>query len=71
MTTTLSPRRFCHENIAEKIIVVCCNSGMKTHTLNSLTVNTILESEGSGVSSEGSGIIKPQSRYGLAADWFP
>ena len=33
--------------------------------------NKFLKSEGSHISSEVSGTIKRQSRYGLTADWFP
>ena len=71
LTTKLSPRRSFHENITDKNALFFAVTHKWTHTLDSLAVNTILKSEGSGISSEGSGTIKPQTRYGLAADWFP
>ena len=71
LSATLSPRRFFHESITDKNALFCAVTHKWTHTLNSLTVNTILKSEGSGISSEVSGTVKSESRYGLAADWFP
>ena len=71
LSATLSTRRFFHENITNKNALFFAVTHKWTHTLDSLTVNAILKSEGSRISSEISGTIKPQSRYGLAADWFP